>query len=99
MFGKLFVLIHNEILEKDTTEIVDKAGGRSGFINGAKGVMSIYTTQYLKIYVKTLQQDNQQIDLSNMAEKLEKMVTCPKLLVATNTLPLYFLSHMFIPSN
>jgi len=54
LFGKLFVLIHNEILEKDTTEIVDKAGGRSGFINGAKGVMSIYTTQYLKIYVKTL---------------------------------------------
>ncbi len=93
------MLIHNEILEKDTTEIVDKAGGRSGFINGAKGVMSIYTTQYLKIYVKTLQQDNQQIDLSNMAEKLEKMVTCPKLLVVSNTLPLYFLSHMFIPSN
>jgi hypothetical protein len=38
------VLIHKEIIDKDTTEIIDKAGGRSGFLNGAKGVMSIYTT-------------------------------------------------------
>jgi hypothetical protein len=51
----LMSTIYTEIIKVDpVNEVIDKQGGRSGGLSGKRGQMSLYTTPFLKIFVKTL---------------------------------------------
>lgn len=61
--------------------------------------MSLYTTPFLKIFVRTLQQGTEIIEISVLKNVVDDMVKSEKLIVAANTLPIYFITQMYIPGD
>ena len=57
--------------------------------------MSMYTAWFLKILIKTMQYSNKTFDASIIKSSIEDLIVSPKLVVATNSLPMLVVVQMF----
>lgn len=85
LFGNLFMMNYQELVEADTT-------------SSLYGDMSVYTAWFLKILIKTLQSSGRAFDIQVIKKNIQDLIVNEKLVVATNSLPMFLVVQMFFPT-
>ena len=57
--------------------------------------MGVYAAWFLKILIKTLQSSNRCFDVTTIKKRIEDLIVNERLMVATNSLPMFLVVQMF----
>ena len=85
LFEKLFEMNYQELTEAESL-------AHRGVL---KSDMSVYTAWFLKILIKTLQSSNRCFDVTIIKRRIQDLVVNERLVVATNSLPMFLVVQMF----
>lgn len=84
LFERLFEMNYTELTESET---ISQRMQQSD--------MGVYAAWFLKILIKTLQSSNRCFDVTTIKKRIEDLIVNERLMVATNSLPMFLVVQMF----